>query len=183
MPWTSFFTRVRWRTTWLRRATSRRRRSVSASGTHTSGRKSAARSEAKTPASILSVLIRAWAIAFTCKGLATITRATYGPSTRTTAMALPVASTTTLSSLVRLRPKPSRPERVISTRPCWRRRPSSQNTTSAKVRWISMPITRFMGLPSIPGHGSGGLHDNYGSALTAVDRDAINGRVAGAASY
>jgi hypothetical protein len=48
---------------------------------------------------------------------------------------------------------------------------------------MSMPITRFMGLPSIPGHGSGGRHDNNGSALAAVDRGAINGRVAGAASY
>src|SRR5918993_2790717 len=82
-------------------------------------------------------------------------------------MALPVASTTTSSSWVRLRPKPSRPARVMSTRPCWGSRPSSQNTTSAKVRWMSIPITRFMRLPSVHGHGSGGLHDNYGSALEA----------------
>jgi hypothetical protein len=46
--------RVRWRTTWLRRATSRRSRSVAASGSQISGRKSAARSDASTPASILS---------------------------------------------------------------------------------------------------------------------------------
>ena len=30
----------------------------------------------------------------------------------------------------------------MSTRPCQRSRPSCQNTTSAKVRWMSMPITR-----------------------------------------
>jgi mutator family transposase len=41
-----------------------------------SGRKSAARNNASTPASILSVLICACAIALTCRGLATITRAT-----------------------------------------------------------------------------------------------------------
>ena len=38
-------------------------------------------------------------------------------------MALPVASTTTSSSLVRLRPKPSSAERVMSIRPCHRSRP------------------------------------------------------------
>src|SRR5262249_13245859 len=57
--------RVRCRTTWLRRATSRRRRSVSASASQISGRKSAPRSDARTPASILSVLTCAWAIALT----------------------------------------------------------------------------------------------------------------------
>jgi hypothetical protein len=40
----------------------------------------------------------------TCSGLATITRPTYGESTRTTAIALPVASMTTSSSLPRLWP-------------------------------------------------------------------------------
>ena len=63
-------------------------------------------------------------------------------------MALPVASSTTSSSLVRLRPKPSSPARVMSTRPCQRSRPSSQNTTSAKVRWMSIPITRLIRFPS-----------------------------------
>src|SRR3954470_23240221 len=82
-------------------------------------------------------------------------------------MALPVASTTTSSSLVRLRAKPSSPDRVMSTRPWQRSRPSSQNTTSAKVRWMSIPTTCFIALPSSHGHGSGGLHDNYGSALAA----------------
>src|SRR4051794_30948633 len=82
-------------------------------------------------------------------------------------MALPVASTTTSSSLVRPRAKPSSPDRVMSTRPCGRSRPSSHTTTSAKVRWMSIPITRFMRLPSVRGHGSGGRHDTYGSALAA----------------
>jgi hypothetical protein len=116
-----------------------------------SGRKSAARSDASTPASILSVLTCACAIALTCSGLATITRATNGDSTRTTAMALPVASTTISSSLPRLRPKPSSPARVMPMRPPARSLPSSQNTTSAKVRWMSMPITRriFCSSPSM----------------------------------
>lgn len=56
-------------------------------------------------------------IAFTCIGLATITQSTKRESTRTTAMALPVASTTTSSVLFKLRPNPSSPERVMSTRP------------------------------------------------------------------
>src|SRR4051795_10758642 len=82
-------------------------------------------------------------------------------------MALPVASTTTSSSLVRPRAKPSSPDRVMSTRPCGRSRPSSRTTTSAKVRWMSIPITRLMRLPPVRGRGSGGRHDNYGSALAA----------------
>src|SRR3954462_15413750 len=82
-------------------------------------------------------------------------------------IALPVASTTTSSSLVRPRAKPSSPDRVMSTRPCCRSRPSSQTTTSARVRWMSIPITRLMRLPSVRGRGSGGRHDNYGSALAA----------------
>ena len=49
------------------------------------------------PASILSVFTWAWAIAFTCSGLAIITRFTNGDSTRDTAMQLPVASITTSS--------------------------------------------------------------------------------------
>jgi arsenite oxidase large subunit len=76
IAWVSFFTRVRCRTIWLRRATRRRRPSVLASGSQTSGRNPAACNDASTPASILSVLIRAWAIAFTCSGLAMITRPT-----------------------------------------------------------------------------------------------------------
>src|SRR3954452_3608858 len=32
---------------------------------------------------------------------------------------------------------------------------------------MSIPITRFMRLPSVRGRGSGGRHDNYGSALAA----------------
>src|ERR1019366_4506190 len=97
-----------------------------------------------------------------------ITRATYGLSTRTTAIALPVASTTTSSSFLKLRPNPSSPERVISTRPPDRSRPASQKTTSAKVRWMSMPITRCISCSSLLWvDGSSGPHDNYGSALTA----------------
>ena len=39
-------------------------------------------------------------------------------------------------------PKPSSAVRVMSTRPACRNRPSSQITTSPKVRWMSIPITR-----------------------------------------
>lgn len=46
-----------------------------------------------------------------------ITLATNGDSTRTTAMALPVASTTTSSVGSSVLPKPSNAVRVISTRP------------------------------------------------------------------
>jgi len=52
--------------------------------------------------------IHAWS---TCSGLATITRPTYGDSTRTTAVALPVASKTTSSSLPTLRANASSPAR------------------------------------------------------------------------
>jgi len=83
---TSLFTRVRCRTTWLRRAMRRRSVSVRLSGSQTPGKKPAARSAANTPASILSVFTCAWAIAFTCRGLAMTTRATCGRDTRTTAM-------------------------------------------------------------------------------------------------
>jgi hypothetical protein len=168
MACTSFFTRVRCRTTWLRRATRRRSRSVRSSGTQTSGRKPLAWSCASTPASILSVLILACAIALTCIGLATITRATKGVITLTTDMALPVASTTISSSHVRLRPKPSSPERVMSTRPWWRSRPSSHNTTSAKGAvdvHSNHPPHRLL-LPDQE-TGACGRRDTYGSALTA----------------
>lgn len=70
------------------------------------------------------------------------TRFTKGDSTRETAMQLPVASITTSSVACRLLPNPSRAVRVMSIRPSCRSLPSSQITTSPKVRWMSMPITR-----------------------------------------
>lgn len=57
-----------------------------------------------------------------------------GASTRDTAMLFPVASITTSSVDRRLLPIPSRAVRVMSTRPACRRMPSSQITTSPKVR-------------------------------------------------
>src|SRR3954463_8202040 len=97
-----------------------------------------------------------------------MTRATCGSRARTTAIALPVASTTTSSCLLSVRPKPSSPALVMSTRPAGRSLPASQNTTSAKVRWMSMPITR----PILRSFASRlrweqWAHDNYGSALSA----------------
>ena len=47
-------------------------------------------------------------------------------------------------SLPSVRPKPSSPARDMSTRPAGRSWPASQITTSAKVRWMSMPITRLI---------------------------------------
>ena len=44
---------------------------------------------------------------------------------------------------------PSKAVRVMSTRPACRSRPSSQITTSAKVRWMSIPITRLT-ISSLP---------------------------------
>ena len=56
----------------------------------------------------------------------------------------------------------------MSIRPAGRSRPASQKTTSAKVRWMSMPITRCISCSSLLRFdGSSGRHDNYGSALTA----------------
>src|SRR3954453_12883762 len=57
-------------------------------------------------------------------------------------MLLPVASTTTSSLASRVLPNPSNAVRVISMRPACRSLPSSQTTTSPKVRCTSMPITR-----------------------------------------
>jgi hypothetical protein len=48
--------------------------------------------------------------------------------------------------------------------------PSSQNTTSAKVRWmvdVHTNYTAYRLLLSSVANGSSGLHDNYGSALSA----------------
>jgi hypothetical protein len=67
---------------------------------------------------------------------------------------------------------------ALSTRPCRHSRPSSQNTTSAKVRWMSMPITRFMRLPSVNGLGSG-----WAARQLRIRARGATGRVAGAASY
>ena len=85
--------------------------------------KSAAWRLARTPASILSVFTWAWAIALTCSGLAMTTRVTNGVRTRTTAIVLPVASTTTSSLACRVLPNPSNAVRVISTRPSSTNRP------------------------------------------------------------
>ena len=95
--WISFFSRVRWRTIWERRATCRRSAWVRSSGIHTCGRKPLAYSWARIAASILSVLTRASAISRTCTGLAMTTLATWGLRAVTIAAVLPVASRTTAS--------------------------------------------------------------------------------------
>ena len=83
-------------------------------------------------------------------------------------MALPVASITTSSVAQQALAEALQRRRVMSTRPARRSRPSSQITTSAKVRWMSMPITRRIPSPLVwIEDGSGGRHDTYGSALSA----------------
>lgn len=55
----------------------------------------------------------------------------------------------------------------MSTRLAGPSRPIPQNTTSAKVRWMSMPMMRRMSAPSIMVDDSDAPHDIYGSALAA----------------
>lgn len=73
----------------------RRCRSIAASGVQTCGRQPAGYRLASTPASILSVFMWAWTIAFTCSGLAVTTRARCSIGRCETTIALPVASITT----------------------------------------------------------------------------------------
>ena len=115
---TSFLIRVRCRTTWFRRATSRRRRSVS--GVRGPDlRQEAGRVQARQNAGVdlvrLDVGVRD---RLHLQRIGDRPRAPRrATSTRTTAIALPVASTTTSSLGRRLLPKPSSAVRVMSTRP------------------------------------------------------------------
>src|SRR6516165_5534423 len=86
----------------------------------------------------------------TCLGFAITTFLTCGVITAATEAALPVASTTTMSSLVSFFAKASRRWRRMSTRPSRLSLPSSQATASAKARWISSPMMR-MPAPSVSG--------------------------------
>ena len=78
----SFFARVRWRTSAARRASRRRSARVCSSGPKTSGRNPAASSSQSVRASTLSVFTFASAIARTLRVLAITTRPTWGSSTR-----------------------------------------------------------------------------------------------------
>ena len=118
------------------------------------------------------------ALGFTSSGLAITTRLMNGERTRETAIELPVASMTTSSVGCSFPPSPSRAVRVMSTRPKRRSLPSSQITTSPKVRWMSMPITLLISASRPITYGSGGRHDTYGFALAAQP-----GEFAEAASY
>lgn len=80
-----------------------------------------------------------------------------------------VVSITTSSLDRRLLPIPSRAVQVMSTRPACRRMPSSQITTSPRVRGTSIPNTRRICASPLPlvVAGAAGRHNNYGFALTA----------------
>ena len=90
---------VRHITIWVRRVTWRRKPRVVSSGT--SGRKPLAQSCARTVASVLSALMRASAISRTWRGLAITPRPMCGRITSATALAVPVAATTTWPARVR----------------------------------------------------------------------------------
>src|SRR5882757_7282117 len=85
----------------------------------------------------------------TCFGFAITTRFTCGAITAATEAALPVASTTTMSSFESFFAKASRRGRRMSTRPSRLSLPSSQATASAKARWISRPMIRMFAPPSL----------------------------------
>ena len=75
---------------------------------------------AKVAASTLSVFTRAWAIAFTSRGLAIATRLTWGRRRRSTAALLPVASRTTSSSRLSVFANATSGSWTSSTRNCLR---------------------------------------------------------------
>src|ERR1700691_6047828 len=85
----------------------------------------------------------------TCFGFAITTLFTCGAITAATDAALPVASTTTVSSFESFFAKASRRGRRMSTRPSRLSLPSSQATASAKARWISRPMIRMGAPPSL----------------------------------
>src|SRR6204780_1464233 len=85
----------------------------------------------------------------TCFGFAITTLFTCGAITAATDAALPVASTTTMSSFESFFAKASRRGRRMSTRPSRLSLPSSQATASAKARWISRPMIRMFAPPSL----------------------------------
>src|ERR1700691_5019511 len=85
----------------------------------------------------------------TCFGFAITTLFTCGAITAATDAALPVASTTTMSSFESFFAKASRRGRRMSTRPSRLSLPSSQATASAKARWISRPMIRMGAPPSL----------------------------------
>ena len=119
------------------------------------------------PASTLSVFTWACAIAFTCSGLAMITRRTNGDSTRETAMQLPVASMTTSSvdkdSCLSLRARSAscRPGRRVEAR-----RPPNHHLAEGSVD-VDADHPSHARLPVTANGGSGGRHDTYGFALSA----------------
>src|ERR1700691_4478829 len=85
----------------------------------------------------------------TCFGFAITTLFTCGAITAATDAALPVASTTTMSSFESFFAKASRRGRRMSTRHSRLSLPSSQATASAKARWISRPMIRMVAPPSL----------------------------------
>ena len=140
---------------------------VSSSGDQTSGRNPLACSLASTPASILSVLTFAQAIARNWSGLAIAALRTCGATKRTTAAVLPVASSTTTSSGRSVLANATTASCSRTTLRPGLSRPSSRIALTAKLRCTSRPMTRISHLPATWKAGANGQHDNYGSALAA----------------
>ena len=167
IAWISFFTRVRWRTTWLRRATSRRRRSVSASGTHTSGRKPAARSDASTPASILSVLIVGMGDRLHLQRIgddhARHVGAQHAHHRHGVAGGLDHHLVVLGQAAAEaLEPRAGHVDPAVPAQPAvLPEHHLGEGAVDVHADHAPHPM------PSVHGHGSGGRHDNYGSALAA----------------
>src|SRR6266508_1214384 len=138
------------------------------SGTQTAGRKPPASSFASVRASILSVFAPACVIPLTAFGFASTTRPTCGSMIRAIPSALPVASSATSSSTLRLCANSASAAGSVCTRPANRTSPPSAIATSQKSRWTSNPMKRIEH-SSLARYGRrrGGRHDNYGSVLAA----------------
>jgi len=121
--WTSFFARVRERTSCSRRDSRRRRIRQRSSGIHTASSSPFHNRLANVCASSLSVLALALAIPVS-SGDTTTTRLTCGSSSRTTSQQLPVTSNATLSDPSKLAANASIPSGVAGTRPAERVTPS-----------------------------------------------------------
>ena len=138
---------VCWRTSAARCATSRRSRRVRASGTQTSGMKSAASSCARTRASTLSVLIFASAMALVRRGFETTTRPAWPVRSSAMAQVFIVASRTTWSSLERVCANVLRAAGSVAMRRRASAWPGPRIATSAKLLCTSSPMVRMGRFP------------------------------------
>jgi hypothetical protein len=140
VAWTSFFARVRARTSCARRPSLRRSARVASSGSHKPSSEPEANSFASARASSRSVFARAWRMPVSL-GLTTSTLATCGSMMRAISQAFPVTSSATRSLLPRLCANSSSRSGVVSIRPAERSSPSSEIATSQKSRCTSSPMS------------------------------------------